>query len=73
MIERFNGRIKEVLHTHHFRSGGELDGLQLLRPALQPAAPAIDLGEQDALAGQAGLAQTQAATVQEAAMLTAET
>ena len=25
MVERFNGRIKEVLQTHHFRSGEELE------------------------------------------------
>ena len=25
MVERFNGRIKEVLQSHHFRSGEELE------------------------------------------------
>jgi hypothetical protein len=25
MVERFNGRIEEVLESHHFRSGEELD------------------------------------------------
>jgi transposase InsO family protein len=25
MVERFNGRIEEVLHSHHFRSGEELE------------------------------------------------
>ena len=25
MVERFNGRIEEVLQSHHFRSGEELD------------------------------------------------
>jgi transposase InsO family protein len=25
MIERFNGRIEEVLQSHHFRSGDELE------------------------------------------------
>jgi transposase InsO family protein len=25
MVERFNGRIEDVLHSHHFRSGEELD------------------------------------------------
>ena len=25
MVERFNGRIEEVLQSHHFRSGAELE------------------------------------------------
>lgn len=25
MVERFNGRIEDVLQSHHFRSGGELE------------------------------------------------
>lgn len=25
MVERFNGRIEEVLQSHHFRSGEELE------------------------------------------------
>jgi hypothetical protein len=25
MVERFNGRIKDVLQSHHFRSGEELE------------------------------------------------
>jgi hypothetical protein len=39
------------------------------RPAPQPAAPAINPGQQVALAGDAGLAQTQTAAVQKAAIL----
>ena len=37
--------------------------------ALQPATSPVGLGQQDPLAGDEGLAQTQAATVQEAAIL----
>ena len=25
MIERFDGRIEDVLQSHHFRSGGDLE------------------------------------------------
>ncbi|SFA95496.1 Integrase core domain-containing protein [Poseidonocella pacifica] len=39
--------------------------------ALQPAAPAVSLGQQNALAGHEGLAQTKAEVVQEAAILPA--
>ncbi len=50
MVERFNGRIEEVLQSHHFVSGEEL-GATLHRYclALQPAASAISLGQQIAL------------------------
>ena len=39
-----------------------------LRPALQPAASPVSLGQQDALAGDEGMAQTQTRTVQETAI-----
>jgi len=41
----------------------------VLRPALQPAIPAIGPGRQTALADDEGLAQTQAAAVQGKAIL----
>ncbi|WP_412509745.1 integrase core domain-containing protein [Roseovarius sp. SYSU LYC5161] len=63
MVERFNGRIEEVLQSHHFRSGEELDStlhryafghsfgpMAVMPSSLQPAAPAIGPGQQDALA-----------------------
>ena len=46
MIERFNGRIDEVLQSHHFGSGEVLKTmLQPLRLALQTVVPAISLGQ----------------------------
>ena len=46
MVERFNGRIEEVLQSHHFRSGEELEAtLPPLCLALQPTTPAISLGQ----------------------------
>lgn len=49
MVERFNGRIEEVLQSHHFRSGGELEttlhryvllyNQQLPQPALGSKTP----------------------------------
>jgi hypothetical protein len=72
MVERFNGRIEEVLQSHHFRSvpvgRGPRDHAAPLRLALQPAAPAVSPGQHVALAGDEGLAQTQAAAVQKAAI-----
>ena len=64
MVERFNGRIEEVLQSHHFPirrgAGGHAAPLRL---ALQPAAPASSPRQQDALAGDEGLAQTQCLTL----------
>ena len=46
MVERFNGRIEEVLQSHHFGSGEVLKTmLQPLRLALQTVVPAISLGQ----------------------------
>ena len=71
MVERFNGRIEEVLQSHRFRSGEELATTLHRCLALQPAAPAISLGQQSALAGDERLAQTQAKAAQETAILPA--
>ena len=41
MVERFNGRIEEVLRSHHFRSGEELETTLLryvVRRSLEPMA-----------------------------------
>ncbi len=70
MVERFNGRIEDVLQSHHFRSGEELDAtlqryVWLYNQQLSP----VSLGQQDALASHEGLAQTQTGTVQETAIL----
>jgi hypothetical protein len=39
MVERFNGRIEEVLQSHHFRSGEELYNHQLPQYALRRKTP----------------------------------
>jgi transposase InsO family protein len=72
MVERFNGRIEEVLQSHHFRSGEELETtlhryVALYNQQLPQSAP-VSPGQQDTLAGDEGLAQTQAGTVQETAI-----
>ena len=69
MVERFNGRIEEVLQSHHFHSGEELETTLHRCAALQPAAAAVSPGQQDALAGDEGLAHTEARAVQETALL----
>lgn len=72
MIERVNGRIEEVLQSHHFRSGEEPETtlhryLWLYNQQLPPISP----GQQDALGGDKRMAQSQAISVQETAMLPA--
>jgi hypothetical protein len=72
MIERVNGRIEEVLQSHHFRSGEEPETtlhryLWLYNQQLPPISP----GQQDALGGDKRMAQTRARAVQETAMLPA--
>jgi hypothetical protein len=60
MVERFNGRIEEVLQSHHFRSSDEL-GATLHRYVWlynQPAS-AISLRQQNALASHETMAQNQ--------------
>ena len=70
MVERFNGRIEEVLQSHHFRSGEELETHAApLRGSVQPAAAPVSLGQQDTLASDERLAQTQTGVVQETAIL----
>ncbi len=70
MVERFNGRIEEVLQSHPFRSG-EVSGSHAasLCLALHPAAAAISPGQQDAFAGNEGMAKTQTRAGQETAIL----
>jgi hypothetical protein len=41
MVKWFNGRIEEVLQSHHFRSGEELETIAPLCLALQPPASTI--------------------------------
>jgi hypothetical protein len=70
MVERFNGRIEEVLQSHHFRSDDEL-GTTLHRYVwlyTQPAS-AISLRQQNALASHETMAQIQTGIVQETAVL----
>lgn len=70
MVECFNGRIEEVLQSHHFRSGEELETtLHRYVWLYNQAALAVSPGQQVALAGDEGLAQTQAEAVQEATVL----
>jgi transposase InsO family protein len=64
MVERFNGRIEEVLQSHHFRSDDEL-GTTLHRYVWlynQPAS-AISLRQQNALASHETMAQNQTGIV----------
>jgi transposase InsO family protein len=54
MAECFNGRIKDVLQSHHFRSGEELEttlhrSVVLYNGSLQPAAAATGPGQRDRL------------------------
>jgi hypothetical protein len=54
MAECFNGRIKDVPQSHHFRSGEELEttlhrSVVLYNGSLQPAAAATGPGQQDRL------------------------
>jgi hypothetical protein len=68
-VERFNGRIEEVLRSPlpiWRRAGNHAVPLRL---ALQPATPAIRLGQQVTLAGDEGLEHTQARAVQETVIL----
>jgi transposase InsO family protein len=69
LVERFNGRIEAVLQSHHFRSGERPgDHAAPLCLAHQPATAAVGLGQQVAIAGDEGLAQSQAAAVQKTAI-----
>ncbi|MBC7737370.1 MAG: DDE-type integrase/transposase/recombinase [Candidatus Saccharibacteria bacterium] len=67
-VERLNGRIEEVLPLLPCRRGTRNHAAPL-RAALQSAAFAISLGQQDALAGDEGLAQNKAGVLQETALL----
>lgn len=72
MVERFNGRIDEVLRSHHFRSGEELETtLHRYVWLYNQQAPAISPRQQATLAGDEGLAQAQADAVQKTAILPA--
>jgi len=70
MAERFNGRIEEVLQSHHFRSGEELETtLHRYVWLYNQQLSQINIKQQVALAGDEGLAQTQARAVQETDIL----
>jgi hypothetical protein len=65
MVERFNGWIEEVLQSHHVRSGEDLvTTLHRTVRLTNQQMPQSALGQHVALAGDEGLAQTQAAAVQ---------
>jgi hypothetical protein len=57
MVERFNGRIEEVLQSHHFRSGEELETIAPLCLALQPPASTIRPTQKNTLANNETLVQ----------------
>ena len=59
-VERFISRFEEVLQSHQFRSGEELEATLNRYVWLQPITPRISLGQQVALTGDEGLAQHQA-------------
>jgi transposase InsO family protein len=68
MVERFNGRIEAVLQSRRVRSGEEPETtLHRTVRLCNRQMPQSDLGQQVALAGDEGLAQTQAAALQKAA------
>jgi hypothetical protein len=70
MVGHFNGKIEEVLQSHHVRSGEDLETTpRRNHPALQQATAAVGPGQQVALSGDEGLARTQTAAVQKAAIL----
>ena len=69
MVERFNGRIEDVLQSHHFRSGEELEATLYRYAWLYNQQPPISVGQQDAIASDEGLAQNETRTVQETAIL----
>ena len=72
MVERFNGGIEEVLRSHHFQSGEELETTLYRYVRLHnQQLPQFSPRQQDALAGYEGLARTQTGAVQEAAILPA--
>ncbi len=57
MVERFNGRIEEVLQSHHLRSGEELQAtLHRYVWLYNEQLPQSALGRQDAMANDEGLA-----------------
>jgi transposase InsO family protein len=62
MVERFNGRIEDVMQSHRFRSGEDLEQT-ILRPA-----PAIRAERQNAHRHAQGLASPEPGHLQEAAV-----
>jgi transposase InsO family protein len=70
MVGRFNGRIEEVPQSHPFRSGADrATTLHRYVRLTNQQLPQSALGQHVALAGDEGLAQTQAAAVQKPAIL----
>jgi hypothetical protein len=63
MVERFNGRIEDVLQSHRFHSGEEHTAL---RPPLQQPAAAVRPEETSAHQRPQGLATSKARAVQKA-------
>ena len=70
MVERFNGRIEDVLQSHHFQSGDEL-GTTLHRYVWLYNLPAstISLRQKNAVASHETMTQNQTGIVQETAIL----
>ncbi|MFV0408733.1 MAG: hypothetical protein ACK5LJ_03245, partial [Paracoccus sp. (in: a-proteobacteria)] len=67
---RFNGRIEEVLQSHHFRSGEELEtALNRYVWLCNQKLPQSSFGSKAARASSERLAQAQTRAVQETAIL----
>ena len=70
MVERFSGRIEDMLQSHHFRSGWELETtLHRYVVLYNQQLPQSALGS-DPLAGDEGMAQAEVRVVQETALQT---
>jgi len=72
MVERFNGRIEEVLQSHYFQSGEELETtLHRYVWLYNQQLPQSALGSKTPLQAMKKMAQTQAGSVQETTILPA--
>ena len=70
MVERFNGRIEEVLRSHHFQFGKQLETtLHRYVVLYKQKLPQTAQSSKTPLAGDEGLAQTGARRVQKTAIL----
>jgi len=70
MVERFDGRIEEILQGHHFRSGHDLETtLHRCVRFHDQQLPPVGTGQQHPVAGDEGLARMKTRTARQTAML----